>query len=68
VGRAEGVSCEIGYFEGQGDELLKRKYALAAADSLEEALAMFPSQKVPCPVPPVASRRGSSVALRVLAA
>jgi uncharacterized protein len=67
AGRAEGVSCELGYFESQGEELIKRKYALATADSLAEAMAMFPPQKVPSPVPPVAARRGEAVALRVLA-
>jgi uncharacterized protein len=63
VGRAEGVSCEVQYFEKNQDDLLKRKYALAVSDSVEEALAMFPPARVELPAP-----RKRSTALRVLAA
>ena len=63
-GRVEGVNCEIQFFEKHRDELIQRKYALAVADDLPEAVAMFPKSTVEIPRAP--GRRSS--ALRVLAA
>jgi radical SAM protein with 4Fe4S-binding SPASM domain len=67
VGRAEGVNCEIEFFNKHGDELLKRKYALSVADDPVQALAAFPPA-LSVPSAPVAVHDGKRVALRVLAA
>jgi uncharacterized protein len=70
AGRSEGVSCEIEFFQSQAlEDQLKRKYALATHDSVEEALALFPRFAVdPVPASELVSRRGKSLSLRVLAA
>jgi uncharacterized protein len=64
TGRMEGVNCEITFFEQNRDELIKRKYALAAGESIEESLALFPAPKTDIPRAP--GRR--SVKLNVLTA
>ncbi len=80
AGRAEGVGCEIGYFEKHQRDLVSRRYLLATSASTEEALARFPAPPVAIPpprvapapsmnvVPPAGSSGRRSAALRVLAA
>jgi uncharacterized protein len=68
AGRAEGVNCEIEYFQSKAlEDQLKRKHALATHDTVEEALALFPRRTVE-PRTDVVQRRGPSLSLRVLAA
>lgn len=67
AGRAEGVNCEIGYFESQKTDVLVRKYLLETCDDRDEALRRFPAPKAQVPSPP--TRPGvRPAALRVLAA
>ncbi|MFH0903070.1 MAG: radical SAM protein [Pseudomonadota bacterium] len=47
TGRPAGMVCERGYFETCQAELMTRKYALATAASVEEALAMVPPLALP---------------------
>jgi uncharacterized protein len=70
AGRSEGVSCEIEYFQSKAlEDQVKRKYALATHDTVEEALALFPRRTIaPVPAAELVKRKGSSVGLRVLAA
>ena len=68
AGRAEGVNCEIEYFQSKAlEDQLKRKHALATHDTVEEALALFPRRSIE-PRTDVVQRRGPSLSLRVLAA
>jgi uncharacterized protein len=66
-GRAEGVNCEQDFFEHLKAPLVQRKYALAVADSPEEAAAMVPPLQNAIPVAADRSRHRPA-ALRVLAA
>ena len=68
AGRAEGVNCEIGFFEQHGDALLKRKYALSTADDSVAALAPFTAPASQVPTLPVTLHEQGRVALRVLVA
>jgi uncharacterized protein len=64
-GRTEGVNCEIGFYDRHGEELVKRRFAVATSESPEAAAASFTSS-VTLPERPPA--RGRSSALRVIAA
>lgn len=46
VGHEAGTNCEVDFFESSKDERMKRKYALAVAETHEQALAMFPEPSV----------------------
>src|SRR5262249_45448312 len=60
AGRVEGVNCEIEYFQSKAlEDQVKRKYALATHDTVEEALALFPRLAVQ-PRTRVGQRRRSS--------
>lgn len=63
-GRAEGINCELGYFEGQKDQALIRMYLLEALDNEQLAITRFPAPSAQVPLTP--SR--CSAALPVLAA
>jgi uncharacterized protein len=65
-GRTEGVNCEINFYDRNSDSLIKRRYALAVADTPEAAVALFPPSPVSIPERPPA--RGRSNLLRVIAA
>jgi uncharacterized protein len=63
-GRAEGVNCEISYFDKYTRHLVGRRYAMASAETVAEAVTLFP----PLELAEAPSSRRRSPALRVLAA
>ena len=64
-GRAEGVNCEIGFFEKHRNALIERKYALTVEENPAAAAAMFPPIEVEIPRAP--GRRSSALKVVVAA-